>query len=448
MCVCGAPKPIAAMPALLVALRAPRMAVCAGPLYENGKYSMKNGIFPLEIIFLFKDGMLNQIEELKQRIESSINSDFSIRDLPTLASCVSTLEGLSIPHLAISGEILLETRIGKLVNDLRRQLPEAHAKLGKRLKNLVKVWSDRLLNGQPNASSPIIHGKIPEPSNGKPAVVSSPKVPSIPMSPALHNGTPPGPRNIPSSARSVFTSSAVSPLVKSTSNASEELNHSPGIKLTIKRPRLSVEHRDPVVKKRKTESAPSFQESVSSPRNSEPNDTSSARDSVPYDGTNGIPRPVKRPEKVKTHEELVRDFAQKNPGVITLPEKTDVETGNVNCDFSLKGTVIAGAKDVSGGRGRLAEPAHPPGKGKDPVEDEIAEILKSLPPLGNDVIGWDCEDVDSGETASSSVSAVSTGGMRDSQGRWHGFTEAYTDQAKSGDKMVILPYIYFPFPPP
>ena len=86
------------------------------------------------------EGMVKRVEEYKRRIEAAVDADFNVKDMPTVLECVEHLENLPL----IDTQILLDTRIGKIVNDLRRKLPPEEAKFGKRLKNLAKTWLARL----------------------------------------------------------------------------------------------------------------------------------------------------------------------------------------------------------------------------------------------------------------------------------------------------------------
>ena len=77
-----------------------------------------------------------------------------------------------------------------------------------------------------------------------------------------------------------------------------------------------------------------------------------------------------------------------------------------------------------------------PGRGPDPVDAELEEILKDLPPLdpAAEVSWYDYSEENSAR--------------RSDPSRTPEYTRTFEDTTVTGEKVVILPYIYFPFPRP
>ncbi|OQV20314.1 hypothetical protein BV898_05604 [Hypsibius exemplaris] len=161
--------------------------------------------------------------------------------------------------------------------------------------------------------------------------------------------------------------------------------------------------------------------------------------------------------KVKSHEELMAAFQLKNPGLnVSVPSSSShsgdvsVIPGSSSLSAYAKNRALQRLKSSSSVAADIEHvseiatkaPTHPPGRGPDPVDAELEEILKHLPPLDPlATVSWEvCQPT--------SESSATTTGAIDSPTRRHGWTEAYEDQTRTGEKMVILPYIYFPFPPP
>ncbi|XP_045159961.1 mediator of RNA polymerase II transcription subunit 26-like [Mercenaria mercenaria] len=76
--------------------------------------------------------------QLKERLLESIDSDNNVVDMPKLLEVITLLE-----RYPITREILEETRIGRLVNDVRKKI--TNKQLGKRAKELVRSWQKVLI---------------------------------------------------------------------------------------------------------------------------------------------------------------------------------------------------------------------------------------------------------------------------------------------------------------
>ncbi|KAF2896360.1 hypothetical protein ILUMI_09823 [Ignelater luminosus] len=98
--------------------------------------------------------MQNNVTELTQKLLRSLDSNYNVIDMPAVIEIISLLEKVSITK-----ELLETTRLGKHVNQLRRNTN--NESLAKRAKDLVRKWRDMVLpdsNGQlksaPNDSHP------------------------------------------------------------------------------------------------------------------------------------------------------------------------------------------------------------------------------------------------------------------------------------------------------
>ena len=173
-------------------------------------------------------------------------------------------------------------------------------------------------------------------------------------------------------------------------------------------------------------------------------------------------------EKVKTQKELLEAIRKQNPnlGPIGASLETVTSQREASCDVANSSVMYSNSRNGSLKTKVEQEPnlSHLPGKGPDPVEDELAEILRGLPPLTmhsearNEAISPDAKGGATSYVLNGSVtgvdgsmmpetsSMVSPSGSLDAEGQWYDWTEAYTDSTRSGERMVILPYIYFPFP--
>lgn len=88
--------------------------------------------------------MQNNVTELTQKLLRSLDSNYNVIDMPAVIEIISQLE-----KITITKELLETTRLGKYVNQLRRNT--TNKLLAKRAKDLVKKWRDSVLldsNGQ------------------------------------------------------------------------------------------------------------------------------------------------------------------------------------------------------------------------------------------------------------------------------------------------------------
>lgn len=88
--------------------------------------------------------MQNNVIELTQKLLRSLDSNYNVIDMPAVVEIISILE-----KITITKELLETTRLGKYVNQLRRNT--TNRLLAKRAKDLVKKWRDTVLpdsNGQ------------------------------------------------------------------------------------------------------------------------------------------------------------------------------------------------------------------------------------------------------------------------------------------------------------
>lgn len=147
-------------------------------------------------------------------------------------------------------------------------------------------------------------------------------------------------------------------------------------------------------------------------------------------------------EKVKTQKELLEAIRKQNPNLGSIGASSEA-----SCDPSNESVMYSDNSKRRPVEPEAEEPksTHRPGRGPDPVAAELAEILAGLPPLHSEVALSDMTSATVDDNVTSAE--VSDSGSFDADGRWHGWTEAYADHTRSGERMVILPYIYFPFPP-
>ncbi|WAR23538.1 MED26-like protein [Mya arenaria] len=87
--------------------------------------------------------------QLKERLLEGIDNDNNVVDMPRVLEVVHILE-----KYPITKDILEETRIGKLVNDVRRKT--TNKALAKRAKELVKSWQKLLSGG--SEGTPVVNG--------------------------------------------------------------------------------------------------------------------------------------------------------------------------------------------------------------------------------------------------------------------------------------------------
>ncbi|XP_055337102.1 mediator of RNA polymerase II transcription subunit 26-like [Paramacrobiotus metropolitanus] len=341
------------------------------------------------------------INDLRDRLEASLESPTKIRDMTIFTCCVDELERLSSP-MQLTKKDLLESRIGKTINDLRRELPSKEGKLAKRLKALVRIWSTRLIESEePTSTPPTL---IAAPENGT----------TVPSSPVIPNGVLTTAATTRTAPVKPPEADAVSPKV---GRAKSQLT------ITLKRSRAAAEEPPAVVKKPRVDSRPNTPDSPGNPLTPD---------------AAGIPSRILHRPKVKTHDQILKDLQAKNPDLLPAEKPVD----KVPCDVTLKSSVIA-AKEED-----MEEPAGPSGPRVDPVDAELADILKNLPPLSaaDGPLSWDVDEASTSATTTSSGEVAR--GTRDADGHLHNYTEAFVDRMQSGEKVVVLPYVYFPFPRP
>ena len=156
--------------------------------------------------------MEKTVMELKERLDAAWSAGEGIKQRDILLDCISKIEVTKI-----STNLLLSTRLGKAVNELRRALPPEDVHLAKRIKRIVGAWksqgqediSKNGLNG--NVHSPTLNSPVNGPiTNGhrpgnrldqiKQEYNVSPKLASTSSSPVLVNGRHySSPPNFPSS---------------------------------------------------------------------------------------------------------------------------------------------------------------------------------------------------------------------------------------------------------
>lgn len=113
--------------------------------------------------------------QLKERLLEGIDSEHNVVDMPKVLDVISILE-----KYPVTREILEETRIGRLVNDVRRKSTDKQ--LSKRAKELVRSWQ-KVVSGGSESQSAVngdgvnrgsAQGKLPAPNR-------------LPISPATGN---------------------------------------------------------------------------------------------------------------------------------------------------------------------------------------------------------------------------------------------------------------------
>lgn len=102
--------------------------------------------------------MQNNVTELTQKLLRSLDSNYNVIDMPAVIEVISQLE-----KIAITKELLETTRLGKYVNQLRRNT--TNKLLAKRAKDLVKKWRDTVL---PDSNGQLKHTQDEPPSKKRP----------------------------------------------------------------------------------------------------------------------------------------------------------------------------------------------------------------------------------------------------------------------------------------
>lgn len=103
--------------------------------------------------------MQNNVTELTQKLLRSLDSNYNVIDMPAVIEIISQLEKISITK-----ELLEATRLGRYVNQLRRNT--TNKLLAKRAKDLVKKWRDTVL---PDSNGQLKHTQDELPNKKRPS---------------------------------------------------------------------------------------------------------------------------------------------------------------------------------------------------------------------------------------------------------------------------------------
>ncbi|XP_015376589.1 PREDICTED: mediator of RNA polymerase II transcription subunit 26-like [Diuraphis noxia] len=123
--------------------------------------------------------------DIKHRLLSALDDEYNVTDMSTVFEVISTLE-----QLPVTTEVLEATRIGKMVNELRRKTVDKQ--LAKRAKELVQRWRNLMIN----SAQVIQQAKLPSSqpngmlSNHSKRPMTSPDQYTAPLKKPKLNGMP------------------------------------------------------------------------------------------------------------------------------------------------------------------------------------------------------------------------------------------------------------------
>lgn len=123
--------------------------------------------------------------DIKHRLLSALDDEYNVTDMSTVFEVISTLE-----QLPVTTEVLEATRIGKMVNELRRKTVDKQ--LAKRAKELVQRWRNLMINSaqviqQTKLQSSQPNGML---SNYSKRPITSPDQCTAPLKKPKLNGVP------------------------------------------------------------------------------------------------------------------------------------------------------------------------------------------------------------------------------------------------------------------
>ncbi|GLV37049.1 Mediator complex subunit 26 [Carabus blaptoides fortunei] len=113
--------------------------------------------------------MQNNVTDLSQKLQRSLDNNYNVIDMPAVIEIISTLE-----KTAVTKELLETTRLAKSINELRRRT--SNESLAKRAKQLLKKWRDLILPNANGQVKPVPVTSAPNNSNNLVTSSSSPAV--------------------------------------------------------------------------------------------------------------------------------------------------------------------------------------------------------------------------------------------------------------------------------
>ncbi|XP_077981120.1 uncharacterized protein LOC144436250 [Glandiceps talaboti] len=119
------------------------------------------------------------VHQIKEQLLKAIDKDANVVDMAGVVEVISVLE-----RFAVTKEALEETRLGKLVNDIRKNTKNED--LSKRCRKLLKLWQKLCIPQPPNAnrlprsgSGTSLNGSNTAPSSTKTSQLEGNKIPDV-----------------------------------------------------------------------------------------------------------------------------------------------------------------------------------------------------------------------------------------------------------------------------
>ncbi|XP_043222570.1 mediator of RNA polymerase II transcription subunit 26-like [Amphibalanus amphitrite] len=438
--------------------------------------------------------------EITKRLLSALDEESNVIDMAVVRDVISILE-----QLPISTEALEATRLGKHINDLRRQLGAQDASLAKRAKALVRRWRALVIPPQtepaPVKPAPV---RRASPSGASPHSYPS----SANTSPCLSRSTTPGLNKLsPGLVRPAPVSPALSarPRPPTAPPATHEVSFSP---LQAQPPdKTDVANK----RKRKADTAgggeirPDKRPRFNGVQDECSRDSISGEINVEVPAALKAPAPAKKPrrsrsalpevasfddlsekvsvartKRVKTTQELLSDLAERSgdsalarrasqlpasqppppPRRDALHDLTRNKSAHIEKFLNSQGTkrrrtpieTIDLEEDEEPGAAAAEEPAAPPEPPPEPPKPwpTEAEILARLPPLDEDAIVWsDDEPAETTPAPRPPLDPARLGGEHlenitgntNHQGEFREWHQVVTASSCDGGVLPMLPYV-------